>query len=94
MNRFFPMIRKNELCIIIKGGISDGALLDEKGVGVLASMPGPNELKAMFLALLNTPATLKTLTEVPGFAVVEHDCYAVGAPLAPKSGLTSQSVCS
>jgi len=41
----------------IKGGISDGRLLDEKGVEMLAKMPGPRELKAQFLALLLTPAT-------------------------------------
>lgn len=41
----------------VKGGVSDGALLDEKAVGRLADMPGPRELKAQFLALLNTPAT-------------------------------------
>lgn len=48
--------KKNDK-FVIKGGISDGTLLDEKGVETLANMPGPNELKAMFLALLNTPAT-------------------------------------
>lgn len=42
----------------IKGGISDGKMLDPAGVLTLASMPGPRELKAMFLALLNTPATM------------------------------------
>src|SRR5688572_20661751 len=41
----------------IKGGISDGTLLDASGVERLASLPGPRELKAQFLALLNTPAT-------------------------------------
>jgi large subunit ribosomal protein L10 len=41
----------------IKGGVMDGKVLDDKGVVTLASMPGPRELKAMFLALLNTPAT-------------------------------------
>jgi len=41
----------------VKGGISDGTLLDAAGVDVLANMPGPRELKAQFLALLNTPAT-------------------------------------
>ncbi|MEX1364377.1 MAG: 50S ribosomal protein L10, partial [Nannocystaceae bacterium] len=43
--------------LTVKGGVSDGALLDPAGVGVLASMPGPLELKAQLLALLNTPAT-------------------------------------
>jgi large subunit ribosomal protein L10 len=48
---------KTEDKFFVKGGISDGTLLDEKGVETLASMPGPRELKAQFLALLNTPAT-------------------------------------
>ena len=42
---------------VVKGGISDGSLLDEKGVNALADLPGPNELKSMFLSLLNQPAT-------------------------------------
>lgn len=42
---------------VIKGGVADGTLLDEVGVLRLADMPGPRELKAQFLALLNTPAT-------------------------------------
>ena len=41
----------------VKGGVSDGTLLDAAGVEILANMPGPRELKAQFLALLNTPAT-------------------------------------
>jgi large subunit ribosomal protein L10 len=41
----------------VKGGISDGTLLDASGIDMLANMPGPRELKAQFLALLNTPAT-------------------------------------
>ena len=41
----------------VKGGIADGKVLDPKGVEMLASMPGPRELKAQLLALLNTPAT-------------------------------------
>lgn len=43
--------------LTIKGGVSDGTALDEAGVQTLASMPGPRELKAQFLMLLNTPAT-------------------------------------
>jgi large subunit ribosomal protein L10 len=42
---------------VVKGGIADGTVLDARGVATLADMPGPRELKAMFLALLNTPAT-------------------------------------
>lgn len=41
----------------VKGGVIDGVVLDAKGVERLADMPGPRELKAQFLALLNTPAT-------------------------------------
>ena len=41
----------------VKGGVAYGKMLDESGVTALASMPGPRELKAQFLALLNTPAT-------------------------------------
>ena len=48
--------KTNEL-FVVKGGVADGTLLDKAGVETLADMPGPNELKAMFLALLNTPAT-------------------------------------
>lgn len=51
----------------IKGGVMEGKLLDEKGVEQLADMPGPRELKAQFLALLNTPATnfVRVLNAVP-----------------------------
>lgn len=41
----------------VKGGAIDGKALDIAGVETLASMPGPRELKAQLLALLNTPAT-------------------------------------
>jgi len=41
----------------IKGGVIEGTVLDAAGVNSLADMPGPRELKSMFLALLNTPAT-------------------------------------
>lgn len=41
----------------VKGGVIEGTVLDDKGVERLADMPGPRELKAQFLALLNTPAT-------------------------------------
>ncbi|MGH1348701.1 MAG: 50S ribosomal protein L10 [Nannocystales bacterium] len=41
----------------VKGGVSDGDLLDISGVNVLADLPGPQELKAMLLRLFNTPAT-------------------------------------
>jgi large subunit ribosomal protein L10 len=41
----------------VKGGVSDGTLLDPAGIELLANMPGPRELKSMFLNLLQTPAT-------------------------------------
>lgn len=48
---------KDNDALSLKGGIADGNVLDEKGIQTLASMPGPLELKAQLLALLNTPAT-------------------------------------
>lgn len=50
-------LKDNEEQFKIKGGVSDGTVLDPAGVERLANLPGPRELKAMFLALLNTPAT-------------------------------------
>jgi len=41
----------------VKGGIVDGDLLDQKGINILADLPGPQELKAQLLRLFNTPAT-------------------------------------
>lgn len=51
----------------IKGGIIEGTVLDVAGVSSLADMPGPRELKAQFLALLNTPATnmVRVLSAAP-----------------------------
>ncbi len=51
----------------VKGGVIEGTVLDEQGVERLADMPGPRELKAQFLALLNTPATqlVRVLNAVP-----------------------------
>ncbi len=48
---------KTNEALTVKGGISDGKLLDMAGIEMLANMPGPRELKAQLLALLNTPAT-------------------------------------
>ena len=50
-------IKDHEDHFSIKGGVIDGELLDVGGVERLAAMPGPLELKAQLLALLNTPAT-------------------------------------
>lgn len=51
----------------VKGGVVDGVALDTAGVDRLADMPGPRELKAQFLALLNTPATsfVRVLSAAP-----------------------------
>lgn len=48
---------KDHDSLTVKGGVIDGTLLDDSGIGTLADMPGPRELKAQLLALLNTPAT-------------------------------------
>lgn len=48
---------KDNDALEVKGGISDGQILDVKGIDLLASMPGPRELKAQLLSLFNTPAT-------------------------------------
>jgi large subunit ribosomal protein L10 len=42
---------------VVKGGYVDGMILDPKGVGDLASMPGKQELRAKFLATLTAVAT-------------------------------------
>jgi len=41
----------------IKGGYLDGSVLDIKGVEGAADMPGKDELRAAFLAVLAAPAT-------------------------------------
>lgn len=41
----------------VKGGVIEGEVLDEAGVGKLADMPGPREVKAKLLMLFKTPAT-------------------------------------
>jgi large subunit ribosomal protein L10 len=42
--------------LVIKGGFADGRLLDEKGVKIVATLPGRDELRGQLLALLSTPA--------------------------------------
>lgn len=48
---------KDNESFTIKGGVSDGDLLDPKAINMLADLPGPQELKAQLLMLFNTPAT-------------------------------------
>lgn len=43
--------------LTLKAGFLDGTPLDENGVKQLAQMPGKDELRAKFLALLAAPAT-------------------------------------
>ncbi|MCK6598446.1 MAG: 50S ribosomal protein L10 [Bdellovibrionaceae bacterium] len=51
----------------LKSGVMDGRKLDEKSINFLATLPGKDQLRAQFLALLNTPATqlVRTINEVP-----------------------------
>lgn len=51
----------------LKSGVMDGRKLDEKSINFLATLPGKDQLRAQFLALLNTPATqmVRVLNEVP-----------------------------
>ncbi len=59
--------RKEVEALGIKGGIMEGKVLDETGIDKLADMPGPRELKSMFLRLLQTPATnmVRVINAVP-----------------------------
>lgn len=41
----------------IKGGVMEGQMLDGEQTARLADLPGPREIKAQFLMLLQTPAT-------------------------------------
>ncbi|MCB9706135.1 MAG: 50S ribosomal protein L10 [Myxococcales bacterium] len=50
-------VAKEVKSLKVKGGVIEGTVLDAAGVERLADMPGPRELKAQFLALLNAPAT-------------------------------------
>lgn len=51
----------------LKSGVMDGRKLDEQSINFLATLPGKDQLRAQFLALLNTPATqvVRVLNEVP-----------------------------
>lgn len=51
----------------LKSGVMDGRELDEKSINFIATLPGKDQLRAQFLALLNTPATqvVRVLNEVP-----------------------------
>lgn len=51
----------------LKTGFMEGKKLDEKSIGFIATLPGKDQMRAQFLALLNTPATqaVRILNEVP-----------------------------
>lgn len=51
----------------LKSGVMDGRKLDEQTINFLATLPGKDQLRSQFLALLNTPATqiVRVLNEVP-----------------------------
>lgn len=59
--------KKNTEKLAVKGAVVEGKVIDATGVAALASLPGLPELRAQFLALVNTPATtLARLLNTPG----------------------------
>jgi large subunit ribosomal protein L10 len=60
--------KNNKLEIV--GGCLDGQILNKAGVQALAELPSLDELRATFLALLNTPATsIARLVKEPGACI-------------------------
>jgi len=58
--------------LAIKGAVLDGEALNSKQVEQLATMPSRDEMRARFLALLNTPATnLVRLLTAPAQQMVQ-----------------------
>ncbi len=51
----------------LKTGVMDGQKLDEKRINFLATLPGKDQLRSQFMAVLLAPATklARTLNEVP-----------------------------
>ncbi len=51
----------------LKTGVMDGQQLDENRIRFLATLPGKDQLRAMFLGVLNAPASklVRTMNEVP-----------------------------
>ena len=43
--------------LVLKGGLAEGRVLDEKGIKEVAKLPDKNGLIAMFLSCLNAPLT-------------------------------------
>jgi large subunit ribosomal protein L10 len=60
-------LTKDIAALKVKAGYLDGRALNPQQVQDLASLPGKNELRAMFLGLLNAPATsfVRVLSGVP-----------------------------
>jgi large subunit ribosomal protein L10 len=50
----FAKVNEN---LVILGGVLDGEFMDQKQVGDLAKFPSLDELRAMLIAMLSTPAT-------------------------------------
>ena len=50
----FAKVNEN---LVILGGVLDGEFMDQKQVGDLAKLPSLDELRAMLIAMLSTPAT-------------------------------------
>ena len=64
-------LAKDNAKIILKHGSLDGELLDAKGVAMLATMPGKQELRAKLLGTLLAPATsLVRLLNAPASSFV------------------------
>ncbi|SOE01775.1 50S ribosomal protein L10 [Caenispirillum bisanense] len=58
--------KTNDKLIILGGSMADGKVLDVEGVKALASLPSLDELRAKFLALIQTPATrIAGVTQAP-----------------------------
>ena len=48
---------KDHELLQIKTGVMDGEKLDEAKIKILATLPGKDQMRAIFLAMLNAPAT-------------------------------------
>ena len=58
--------RKNAKLVVLGGAMGD-TVLDEAGVKAVAALPSLDELRARFIALLDTPATrLAAVLQAPG----------------------------
>jgi large subunit ribosomal protein L10 len=69
----------------LKSGVMDGQLLDKAKIKYLATLPGKNELRAMFLGTLSAPMTklLGTMQAVPASFVRVLNKYNEGRGGSP-----------